>query len=77
MSTFEKEAVNQLRNIGTCITVNVTHEWTDGSVSQYKECHGFAAISLAEEVLEAKVVRNVFETSQGKGPCDGLEGIMK
>ena len=32
---------------------------------------------MAETVHKAPVTRNYFETSHGKGPCDGLGGIIK
>jgi hypothetical protein len=46
-------------------------------MNRWKCRHKFSAISQSEITLKAKVTRNYFETSHGKGPCDGLGGINK
>ena len=46
-------------------------------MAQYKGCHSFAEISQTDSKHGCKITRNYFETSHGKGPCDGLGGIVK
>ena len=75
VSEFEKVAVQHLRDNGT--EVHTIHQWTDGCAAQYKCRHSFSDISQAESKINAKLTRNYFETSHGKGPCDGLGGIIK
>lgn len=75
VSRFETEAIAHVRSKG--VEVNAIHEWTDGCASQYKGRQSFAAISQGEQLHEVHITRNYFETSHGKGPCDGLGGIVK
>lgn len=53
------------------------HQWTDGCVAQYKGCHSFAEISKADYKHGCTITQNYFDSSHGKGPCDGLGSIVK
>ena len=75
VATFEKEAICHVRDRG--VDIKKIHQWTDGCAAQYKGCNSFAEISQADSKHGCSVTRNYFETSHGKGPCDGLGGIVK
>lgn len=74
VATFEKAAVEHVRAKG--VEIQTVHQWTDGCA--HSMCHtSFAEISVAETSHNVHMTRNYFETSHGKGPCDGLGGIIK
>lgn len=75
VAQFETSAIKHVRDKG--VEVNKVHQWTDGCAAQYKGRHSFAEISLAETKNNVTVVRNIYETSHGKGPCDGLGDKIK
>ena len=74
VSTFEKVALDHLQKK---TQVTRLHEWTDGCAGQYKGATAFANISLFPNDFGIPVVRNFFETSHGKSPCDGIGGTVK
>ena len=58
---------------------NVTHVkyFTDGSAAQYKNYKNFCNICHHEKDFGLKCDWNFFATSHGKGPCDGIGGVIK
>ena len=54
--------------------ISAVHEWTDGCAAQYKGKKGFAHLSLRKQPA---IIRNFFETSHGKGVCDGIGSVVK
>ena len=70
VASFEKEAISNVCSQG--VDIKNIHQWTDGCAAQYKGCHSFAEISQADSKHGCKITWNYFETSHGKGPCDGL-----
>ena len=74
MAAFVKKALSYLKSKHNVSTV---HEWTDCAAGKYKDKYGFADLSMFSKEHGMPVIHNFFETSHGKGPCDGLGGIVK
>ena len=51
--------------------------FTDGSGAQYKNFKNFQNMCLHEEDFGLCCEWNFFATSHGKGPCDGIGGVVK
>ena len=71
VKVFEDKALNL---IAENTNVQTVYEWTDGCAAQYKGKHAFADISLNQT---RKITRSFFETSHGKGVCDGIGAVVK
>ena len=69
---FEERALNLVTEQSTA-AIKTIFEWTDGCAAQYKGKTGFADISLSK----VRKQKNFFETSYGKGVCDGLGAVVK
>ena len=67
---FEKETIDLLKKE---TQVNKVVKFSDGCASQYKGKIAFAQLSESEK----PIMRNYFETSNGKSPCDRLGAIVK
>lgn len=57
--------------------VQVCHYWTDSPTSQYRNKLIFDIIANHMELYNCAAVWNYFESGHGKGPCDGLGGMVK
>lgn len=58
-------------------TVTKVHYWTDSPSSQYRNRYIFDILCRHEDMFGIKAVWNYFESSHGKGPCDGIGGSAK
>ena len=72
VKAFEEKAL-QLVTKQADTEIKKVYQWTDGCAAQYKGRTWFADISLNT----VSVQRNFFETSHGKGVCDGIGAIVK
>ena len=53
------------------------HYFSDGCAGQYKNCKNFLNLCLHNSEFGVKCEWNVFATSHGKSPCDGIGGTVK
>ena len=53
------------------------HIWSDGPSSQFKNSFIAASIPWLQEKHKLKICWNFFATSHGKGPVDGIGGVVK
>jgi hypothetical protein len=51
--------------------------FSDGAVSQYKNCKKFLNLCYHEEDFGVKAEWHFFATSHGKSPCDSIGGTIK
>ena len=58
-------------------TVKKVIEFTDGCAGQYKSKLPFSDISFSGEDMAAKTERHHFGSCHGKGPSDGVSGVVK
>ena len=73
---FQKLALEHLREKrGRC--VNTLVEFTDGCAAQYKSKMPFADISFSQQELDVNIERHFFGSRHGKGPSDGVSGVVK
>jgi hypothetical protein len=54
-----------------------TVQFTDGCSAQYKSKGPFADITFARDDHDMGIERNFFGSSHGKGPSDGVSGVVK
>ena len=59
------------------VTVNQVIEFTDGCAGQYKSKLPFSDISFSVEDMGVKRERHYFGSRHGKGPSDGVSGVVK
>ena len=59
------------------VTVNKVIEFTDGCAGQYKSKLPFSDISFSGEDMAVKIERHHFGCRHGKGPSDGVSGVVK
>ena len=59
------------------VTVNQVVEFTDGCAGQYKSKLPFSDISFSVEDMGVKRERHYFGSRHGKGPSDGVSGVVK
>lgn len=52
-------------------------QFTDGCAAQYKSSSCFQDISAAEDAQGFSITRNFFGPRHGKGPNDGVTGVVK
>ena len=57
--------------------VKTLHIWPDGPSSQFKNRFIAASIPWLQEKHKLKICWNFFATSHGKGPVDGIDGVVK
>ena len=51
--------------------------WSDGTASQFKNCYIVAALHILQAKYKLLIYWNLFATSHGKGPVDGIGGAVK
>lgn len=72
---FEKMVVGLLKQD---IEFDVLIEADDGAASQYKSCNSFEDISEGPDRLNIQKLKRIFFASHhGKGPSDGVTGVVK
>ena len=74
---FVRKTMEQIRSLPYMERISVIHQVTDGCALQYKGKNSFIDISHSQEDNDALIIRNFYETSHGKGPCDGLGATAK
>lgn len=57
--------------------VNHIEYFSEGSAAQYKNYKNFVNLCHHENDFNLTAERNFFATSHGKGPCDGIGGVIK
>lgn len=57
--------------------INKIFYFADGATAQYKNRNNFKNLSLHEEEFGTQVRWNLFASTRGKGPCDGVGWITK
>lgn len=73
VKVFEDEALKILAS--EIPDLKKVHEWTDGCAAQYKAKNSFYILS--QRGTSPVITRDYFETSHGKGVCDGLGAVVK
>ena len=73
---FVNETMLHLRN-NRGVTVNQVVEFTDGCAGQYKSKLPFSDISFSAEDIGVKRECHYFGSRHGKGPSDGVSGVVK
>ena len=58
-------------------SANILQLWSEGPSSQFKNNFTAAAISWLEEKYSIKLCWNLFASSHGKRPANGIEGTIK
>ena len=58
-------------------SVKTLHIWSDVQSSQFKNRFIAASIPWLQEKQKLKICWNFFATSHGKGPVDGIGGVVK
>ena len=53
------------------------HYFFDGCAGEYKNCKNFLNLCLHNSDFGVKCEWNIFATSHGKSPCDGIGGTVK
>lgn len=61
----------------TLPNITTVKYFTDGCTGQYKGLKNFCNIRHHKEDFDLKCEWNFFATSHGKGPCDGIGGVIK
>ncbi|KAK7110403.1 hypothetical protein V1264_014286 [Littorina saxatilis] len=59
------------------LKVDRQFQFTDGAGSQFKSREPFTDLSCSADDFGVPIERSFFGTSHGKGPCDGVGGIVK
>ena len=73
---FVNQTMLHLCNNGG-VTVNKVTEFTDGCTGQYKSKLPFSDTSFSGEDMAVKIERHHFGSCRGKGPSDGVSGVVK
>ncbi|KAL8611894.1 hypothetical protein ACOMHN_033639 [Nucella lapillus] len=59
------------------IIVQKQFQFTDGAASQFKSREPFMDVALSTSDYSFPIERSFFGSSHGKGPCDGVGGMVK
>ena len=75
MHKFINKVVHDLKQVKPNLTL--VHYFSDGAVSQYKNCKNLRNLCFHESDFGIKAEWNFFTTSHGKSPCDSIGGTVK
>lgn len=75
---FNKKIIEDLkRRLPKDVVVQQIHYWTDGCGAQFKNKYTLSNLLYHQQDFDCKADWNFFETAHGKGPVDGIGGLVK
>lgn len=74
---FLKTLMTEIKALLSEITITKVFYWTDSPNSQYRNFKIFALVAEHNNIFGVPCTWNYFEVSHGKGPCDGIGGVLK